>query len=251
MKKMGHSGIGDGFSGGGVFSAFHLGSLVSTVASSGNDMLIGTTSDDTLSGGAGNDRYTVNSAGDKIVENASEGADSVFATVSYTLDDNVENLTIGGSDGIYGNGNAMDNVIIGNEAANVLDGKEGNDTISGGGGADTLTGGSGLDVFVIEIRGASGEFDTITDFSSTDDTIQLGGRHIHNASISAVTISSDYFVANATGAAVDSNDYVIYNTETGALYFDMDGSGSIAAVQIALLGASSHPTISAADFVVA
>jgi|GEM_PF-3068058 len=50
---MGHSGIGDGFS-----------------------------------GGAGNDRYAVNSAGDKIVENASEGSDGVFTTVGYTLDDN-------------------------------------------------------------------------------------------------------------------------------------------------------------------
>ncbi len=251
MKKMGHSGMGDASYVGGVFDVLHTKFAISTVASSGNDMLIGTTGDDTLSGGAGNDRYTVNSANDSVVENASEGTDSVFSTISYTLADNIENLTIGGSDGIYGNGNAMDNILIGNEAANALDGKEGNDTINGGGGADTLTGGSGLDVFIIDIRGASGSFVTITDFSAADDTISLGGRHMHDTSIGAIALSSDYFVANQTGVAVDSNDYVIYNTATGALYIDIDGSGATSAVQIALLGVDSHPTISVADFVVA
>lgn len=248
MGKMGHFGMGDGFGKGG-FVGFS--SLVSTTASSGNDALSGTTGDDTLSGGAGNDRYIVNSALDSIVENASEGTDSVFASISYTLADNIENLTVSGSDGIYGNGNALDNIINGGCENDVLDGKEGNDTISGGGGSDTLTGGSGMDVFVIELRGGvSGEFATITDFSATDDTIHLGGRHMHNASSYTSSLATDYFVANATGAAVDSNDYIIYNTETGALYFDADGSGSIAAVQIALLGASAHPTITAADFTV-
>jgi len=42
----------------------------------------------------GRDTYIADNAGDVVVENAGEGVDNVQASVSYTLSDNVENLTL-------------------------------------------------------------------------------------------------------------------------------------------------------------
>ncbi|MDD1434821.1 hypothetical protein MEO42_27920, partial [Dolichospermum sp. ST_sed6] len=71
--------------------------------------------------------------------------DSVFSTVTYTLGDNLENLTLQGTTAINGTGNALNNSITGNAAANVLTGGLGNDILNGGAGADTMIGGLGTD----------------------------------------------------------------------------------------------------------
>ena len=111
----------------------------------GNNVLIGGTGADTLIGGAGNDSYYVDNAADTITENANEGTDSVFTTVTYTLTTNTENLTLQGTTAINGTGNDLDNNITGNAAANILTGGLGNDTLTGNAGADTLIGGVGSD----------------------------------------------------------------------------------------------------------
>ena len=53
---------------------------------------------------------------------------------------------------------------------------------------------------------------------------------------------------STNGAADDSNDPVIYNPTTGGFFYDVDGSGSGAAIQIALLGTGLH--LSSRDFFV-
>jgi Ca2+-binding RTX toxin-like protein len=80
-----------------------------------------------LTGGAGDDIYVVG-IGDTVVENLSEGMDTVQSAVTWTLSANVENLTLTGTSAINGTGNALDNVLTGNSAANVLTGGAGNDT---------------------------------------------------------------------------------------------------------------------------
>ncbi len=72
-----------------------------------------------------------------MTENAGEGTDLVNASVSYTLGDNLENLTLTGSAAIDGTGNGLANVIRGNNAANVLDGGAGT-TLWRGTGATTI-----------------------------------------------------------------------------------------------------------------
>ena len=64
-------------------------------------------------------------------------------------------------------------------------------------------------------------------------------------------VTADQFVSGAglTGAQ-DATDRLIYDTDTGALYYDADGVGGASAVQIALLGASTHPGLTAGDFVI-
>ncbi|HEV6964218.1 calcium-binding protein, partial [Roseateles sp.] len=114
----------------------------------GDNLLDGGAGADTMTGGAGNDTYIVDNVGDVVVEGAGAGADSVHASVSYTLAANVENLTLTGASAIDGTGNSSDNQITGNSAANTLSGGDGNDTLTGGGGADVLLGGAGDDMLV-------------------------------------------------------------------------------------------------------
>ncbi|WP_119305168.1 calcium-binding protein [Dongia deserti] len=119
----------------------------------GDDTLNGGSGVDTLIGGAGNDTYVVDNVGDVVTEGADAGVDLVQASVTYTLAANIENLTLTGSSGISGTGNALDNILIGNTGANQLNGGAGNDRLDGGAGNDTMTGGIGDDTYVVQQTG--------------------------------------------------------------------------------------------------
>jgi Ca2+-binding RTX toxin-like protein len=115
-----------------------------TVVGAGNNQLVGTSGADTLAGLAGNDTYTVNNAGDVVVEGSNAGTDSVLSSVSYALTNNVENLTLTET-AANGTGNGLANTVTGNASANTLDGGDGDDVLIGRGGNDRLLGGNGID----------------------------------------------------------------------------------------------------------
>jgi Ca2+-binding RTX toxin-like protein len=94
----------------------------------GNDVLDGGAGADILIGGMGNDKYWVDSSSDLVVESAGEGTDTVYASVSYALADNLENLVLTGTADINAVGNAGNNRIEGNAGNNILFGGLGNDT---------------------------------------------------------------------------------------------------------------------------
>ena len=84
-------------------------------------------------GGRGDDEYHVDTVehwdpathtyyfgSDQVIENADEGSDLVISTVTYTLPDNVERLTLDGFGSLEGTGNSRDNELIGNSATNRL-----------------------------------------------------------------------------------------------------------------------------------
>ena len=112
---------------------------------SGADTLDGGSGADHMYGGQGDDVYVIDNTGDVVMENANEGTDLVMSGVTWTLGDNLENLTLTGSGNINGTGNALDNILIGNNGTNILMGLGGNDTLQGGLGNDLLEGGSGDD----------------------------------------------------------------------------------------------------------
>jgi Ca2+-binding RTX toxin-like protein len=115
------------------------------IGGAGADRLEGGAGADHMAGGADNDTYLVDDAGDVVVELAGEGNDRVFASVSHTLADGVERLSLTGSAGLDGTGNALANQMEGNAGDNRLEGGDGHDTLNGLEGQDTLVGGSGAD----------------------------------------------------------------------------------------------------------
>jgi Ca2+-binding RTX toxin-like protein len=144
----------------------------------GDDTLTGSTGADTLIGGTGNDVYVVTDDQDTVTELANEGTDRVNAGISYTLSDNVENLTLTGTAEIHGIGNSLDNVLSGNNARNYLSGLSGNDTLRGNGANDILLGGDGNDTISDNggqnlLDGGAGT-DTLT--GSAGNEIFIGGK---------------------------------------------------------------------------
>ena len=141
------------------------------------DTLVGTNGADTLIGLAGNDTYTVNHVDDIVIEELNAGTDTVRASVSYTLPNNVENLTLTETTSINGTGNSLNNTLTGNSGNNTLSGSDGNDTLNGDAGDDTLDGGAGTDTLIgglgNDIYIVDSTYDTIAESASAGtDTIQ-------------------------------------------------------------------------------
>jgi len=166
----------------------------------GNDRLDGGTGNDNMAGDVGDDVYVVDSANDIVLETTAGpdgGIDRVESSISFTLAnlDNIENLTLTGQQNLEGTGNALANVIIGNDGANTLRGLGGDDRLDGGKGADLLSGGAGNDVYVVESTGDrvvetltvanGGGVDTV--LSSVDFTL---GANVENLTL---TGSADLF----------------------------------------------------------
>ncbi|MBY5592404.1 RTX toxin, partial [Rhizobium leguminosarum] len=178
----------------------------------GNDVLNGGTGADSLIGGAGNDTYIVDNAGDIVTEAADAGTDTVRTNLaSYTLADNVENLTYIGTGPFAGEGNALNNVIVGGSGSNAL---------TGGAGNDTLTGGAAADVFIYSLNWGH---DTITNFVATGsahDTIRIdhsifadweslfaASSQYGNDTIVTADIDNTVVLRNVALTSLDSGDF--------------------------------------------
>jgi trimeric autotransporter adhesin len=203
----------------------------------GDDSLDGGSGTDLLDGGTGNDIYVV-SAGDTVTD--AGGIDQIYSPVSWALGAGFENIElVGTASGLTVSGNFMSNTIIGNSAANTIRARDGNDTITGGGGND---------FFDFTTAPSAGNADTITDFTSADQLRFEDGAHAGIGATGTWGASDARFWASAAGTAHDATDRVIYNTNTGQLYYDADGSGAGAAQLVAIL--QGAPTLSATDITV-
>ncbi|GAB6142468.1 hypothetical protein JCM14076_31980 [Methylosoma difficile] len=194
----------------------------------GNDFLDGGTGADILLGGAGNDTYVIDDLADTIIENASEGSDTINASITYTISANVENLTLTGAAAINGTGNADANTITGNGADNVLNGGDGtdklfgglgNDTLDGGTGIDVLTGGDGNDSYYIDTSSDSVVENTkivagVTVQEGTDTIFSSVTYKIANVNVENLTLTGSTNI-NATGT--DANNVVTGNAGNNIL----------------------------------
>ncbi|CAN5155089.1 hypothetical protein BH10PSE4_BH10PSE4_07260 [soil metagenome] len=212
------------------------------IGGAGNDTLDGGVGADRLVGGLGNDTYYVDSASDTITENAGEGYDTQITTlVSAKAAANIEALIYSGSLNFTGYANATGTAITGGAGNDTLVGGVGNDTLSGGAGTDYLSGGAGADVF--HFAGLNLGVDKIADFQVGVDHIALKATAFGITSLADVTFVSG---TAPTGVATDHHATLLYNTSTGALYFDANGGDGADKVQIATL--ANKAAIHLSDF---
>jgi len=180
---------------------------------------------DSMIGGAGNDTYVVNNAGDVVSETlagVAGGVDLVQSAVSFILGANLENLTLTGTGNINATGNALNNTLIGNS---------GNNTLKGGVGADILQGGDGDDRFIFDPT------DTQVSGGVGNDTLKFtgGGQHL-DLSGTAGTVYTGLEAIDLTGIGNNSlslteQNVVDMSSTTDALTVNGNAGDSISSVE--------------------
>ena len=229
-----------------------LGATSSTgviAGTAGPDELVGTSGDDTINGrgGAdvmtgllGNDTYIVDDEADQVVEQAGEGNDTVRVFGFCRLPPQVNNLIVAGAQDGGGTGNDLANRMIGNSGSNTLDGGRGNDALTGRGGPDDFRFSTPLN--------ASTNVDRVTDFNVSEDLIVL----VYSAFLAFVYSDttlvrplnpSSFHIGTSATAPLHR---IVYNPQTGALYYDNDGSKPTPAVHFATL--SPHLALTSDNF---
>jgi hypothetical protein len=142
------------------------------------------------------------------------------------------------------NGTSSSNSLTGTSGNDLIDGKGGNDALWGKAGSDVLIGGTGKDTFTFDTKPGSSNVDLIVDFNVADDTIRLNDSVF--TKLKSGNLSSNSFAFGEK--ALDSSDRIIYNSKTGALSYDADGTGSTAAVKFAMI--ENFAKLTAADFII-
>lgn len=250
----------------------------------GDDMLDGLAGTDTLQGDAGADTldggdhdnwdYDTLSYGGDVegvsidfaigIGSGGEAEGDVFTGFELVHGGAGDDTLTGDTDDFniydYLYGGAGDDLLEGQDDAGTiytnideLRGEEGDDTLIGSAedGHSDLYGGAGADRFVIARESAflvlEGSYDDIEDFESGADQIALTRDGGLGPAIGPVgALDPDAFRVGISAA--DAEDRIIYDAATGRLYFDQDGIGGIAQVQLAYL--ADRPTLDADDFVV-
>ncbi|MCT7584588.1 VWA domain-containing protein, partial [Aliarcobacter butzleri] len=195
----------------------------------GNDILDGGFGADNMYGGAGNDTYYVDNVGDKVYETTtatsgidSGGRDLVISSISYTLGNFVEDLTLTGTANINGIGNNLNNIITGNTGNNIINGGAGNDTMIGGKGNDTYYVDSTLDIITEKLdEGIDTVITTLnttllgdSSYNSTSSYSSYYGSRLYN-------VENATLAGNATGNTLtgsDKDNKLTGNSATNTLY---------------------------------
>ena len=169
-------------------------SIVGTI---GKNVIDGGIGKDFMAGDKGDDTYIVDNFDDQIQENQKGGTDLVKSSVTYTLTDNIENLTLTGTSNISATGNELNNILTGNDGNNTLTGGLGNDTMIGGKGGDNYyVNGSGDKVVESVTNANGGGKDSV--YSSIDFSLAALGN-VENLFLSFMSNAK-----KATGNALDN-----------------------------------------------
>ncbi|HEV2746501.1 MAG TPA: hypothetical protein VGW34_04290 [Allosphingosinicella sp.] len=235
------------------------------------NVLDGGSGADVMAGGRGRDIYIVDNIGDTFEEvgrlefephapyeaiSGDRNLDRAIASISFTLPGDidagtgiahVEDLTLTGTADLSGTGNAVQNRITGNSGNNLLRGLNGSDNLSGGAGNDELRGGDSQDVLNggaghdVLVGGAGGDRFLFDSFDADSVDHEQGETFLLDVSVfteiapvatnEGRIIQEDAFVEAA--AAQDAGDRIIYDSTSGRLFYDSDGTGEVAAILFA------------------
>ena len=263
----------------GVAAAVTVNLVNGTAAGQGADTLrnieniVGSSLDDTITGNAGNNVVDGGTGNDTV------RFDGVAAAVTVNLATGIAtgqgNDTLRNIENVVGS--SLDDTITGNAGNNVIDGGLGNNTIDGGAGVNTAAfnrtaqavtvdlskgtaTGQGTDILrnIQNVTGSSRN-DTITgsagnnvidggagtDFDPASDTIRLDKTIFTALTQSGTLADAAFFVGSA---AHDADDRITYNSTTGALIYDSNGSAAGGAAQFATL--QPNLALHASNFVV-
>ncbi|MEH2226205.1 MAG: calcium-binding protein [Nostoc sp.] len=214
----------------------------------------GSTGDNLLSGGDGNDYLSISGDYSYIPSDPYSPRDVsiTYESRSYgkntlnggTGDDNLDATNSKGDNLL--DGGAGNDYISASSAfgKNTIYGGSGNDTLIGGFGNDTLYGGTGTDTFVFNNYNKG--VDSIYDFNATNEVIQVSAAGF-GGGLSAGSLKTSQFTLGTS--ATTSNQRFIYNSATGGLFFDLDGSAS-GSTQVKFAQLSTGLSLSVNNFVV-
>lgn len=199
---------------------------------SGVENVVGSSLDDTFVSDGRANHFTGNGGVDTVSYESSNarvridlGAGTAFDGAMTDALTGIRNAT----------GSRFADMILGDGADNVL---------KGGRGADIMTGGAGADVFVFQNLDERG--DTITDFAAGTDRIQFSKAAFGGLS---GLVDGINFISSGAPAPTGAGPAFLYNSQSGVLSYDADGTGSGKAVMLATLGTDGHPILGASDIV--
>ncbi|MFN6340070.1 MAG: putative Ig domain-containing protein, partial [Cyanobacteriota bacterium] len=233
----------------------------------GSDTINGGDGTDPMDGADGSDLYLITSSSQhtaaEIADSGATGSDELrFASTTanqiltlFSGDTGLESITIGtgtaiapvitgttvlsvnaaaAPNGLSISGNNGVNTLTGTAFADTLTGNGGNDTLIGGLGNDTLSGGLGADIFRFHTPlNAATNVDRVTDFAiAENDRIQLENAVFSNLPITGTLAATAFLLGSA---ATTSAHRILYNSLTGDLLYDPDGSSPNAPTLFATL----------------
>jgi Ca2+-binding RTX toxin-like protein len=256
----------------GDFTAFGNALANVMVAGTGEDYLVGGGESDTLYGLAGGDALFGDEGSDTLIGGA--GADLISGgdgidTASYAGAAQGVKVALDGS--LTAEGDALGDTLVsierlggsdhrdvmrGDANANVISGGGGNDSLQGGGGNDTLVGGAGKDALLGGAGNDRFDFltltdggDTVADFGNVagnDDALRFEGDVFGGLPNGVLAVNR--FVANAAGVATSLDQRFVYETDTGILRYDANGSAAGGVTVIATL--TGAPSLTAGDILI-
>lgn len=244
--------------------------------SSGNDVVDGRGGIDWLSGGSVDFRAGTATGGSGTTRfSGIEAAEGSFGHDRLAADDNGRTLhgeggndtVLGGAgaDTLFGDGgfdhpdtNPGDDVVRGGAGNDYLQGGNGSDRLDGGTGNDTLRGAGsfsddpadGADTFVFSVAAGGANADWISVFESGSDEIAFENAVFTRLGGEGGWAAGDgrFYAAAGASAAHDASDRLVYDTQSGELYYDADGSGGAGALIVATL--EGAPALAAGDITV-
>lgn len=144
------------------------------------------------------------------------------------------NVTAGAGSDFLSGGAGADTIVAG----------DGNDTVTAGAGNDSITLGNGTDTLVF--NSLTG-LDTIADYVVADDSIQLSRTAFTTLGPVGALAAAEFESGAGLVNAVNATTRLIYNTATGDLYYDADGSAAASSAQ--LIGKfTGNPVLVAGEF---